>query len=697
MRKILLLPTLLLLQITAFSQNPKREVRAAWLTTHSAIDWPNLPNTNTNQASQKQKILDILDSYKNLNINTVFFQVRNISDAMYKSNLVPWSTLLTGTYNGTPPNLFDPLQFVIDEAHKRGLELHAWLNPYRVATSVSSYNSLPSTHPAKQAGIRVLVNGAVHYLDPGLTAVRNHIKAVVSEIVNNYDVDGIHYDDYFYQTNLSTQDATTFADEPRGYTNIDDWRRNNITLLISETNATIKAIKPWVKLGVSPSGIYRSKTAQYPEGSDTGTGTTQHYNSHYADTKVWLEQSLLDYLTPQVYWYIGQTGSDFQKLIPWWNGINTTRHITIGIAAYKVGDATNYPGVFETNTNEIPQQIDMIRATSNLKGASYYNTTTLNANKNSFRTKLLASQYNTPAIIPAMTWIDNTAPAEPTTLAASLQSGKTKLTWTAPATTTDELQKVVRYAVYRSTSSTIDYNNSASLIAIIPSTDVSYTDNAVTPGAGTSYYYAVTSLDRISNESVASNIVADPTVLPVKLINFAAKKDNNRIKIEWSTASETNSDYFLIEKAGANGIFSYLDKQNSSAENTNAVRNYIAFDSNPFNGTNYYRLTQFDKNGVTSKPEFTSVDFNELIIVNAKAFPNPTQKDINFSLDNFLGKSIKTRLINLYGQVVHEEEFDTQSGSNQYQLGLKNELPKGQYILTLTDNTFKKNIKLIVL
>ncbi|WP_461486909.1 T9SS type A sorting domain-containing protein, partial [Pedobacter sp.] len=168
-------------------------------------------------------------------------------------------------------------------------------------------------------------------------------------------------------------------------------------------------------------------------------------------------------------------------------------------------------------------------------------------------------------------------------------------------------------------------------------------------------------------------------------------------KIESATTNEINNPYFLIEKAGTNGTFNYLDKQSAAPQNTNIKNNYTTWDYFPLNGTNYYRLTQFDKDGTASEPKHTFINFSELIIVSAKAFPNPTQKDINFNLENFQGKSIKAKLINLYGQVVHEEEFDTQSGYSKYQLGLKNNLPRGQYILTLFDNTFKKNIKLLVL
>ncbi|RYF25649.1 MAG: T9SS type A sorting domain-containing protein [Flavobacteriales bacterium] len=690
MRKLLLFAAIALLQITAFSQNPKREVRAAWLTTHSGLDWP---NNTTNQTLQKDRLISILESHKALGINTIYFQVRSLSDAMYPSTLVPWAQLLTGTYNGVPANNFNPLLFAIDEAHKRGMELHAWLNPYRVATTLTSYNNLPASHPAKQPGIDILTSGGIHYLDPGLSAVTNHIKAIVEEIVVNYDVDGIHFDDYFYQGSVANQDDATLTAEPRGFTlaQKEDWRRNNITLMARTINDAIKAKKSWVKFGISPSGIYRNSTNP---AIGSNTGGSQHYSVQYIDSKYIMEQDIIDYLIPQVYWYIGQGAANYNIVTPWWNTITTNRQIYIGIAAYKVDE--NQVG-WVNNPNEINNQIDIIRNLSNLKGAAFFRSLNMINDPQGIRTSLVNNRYNTPAIIPAMTWIDNVAPAEPSSLTSTLAAGKTKLDWTAPASTTDELQKVVRYAVYRSTSPTIDYSNSANLIAILPSTAITYTDNAVTPGSGTSYYYAVTSLDRISNESVSSNVVPDAITLPVKLINFAAKKDGNRVKIEWSTASELNSDYFLIEKAGIDGVFNYLAKQNSAAQNTSTIQNYATWDYNPFNGINYYRLTQFDKDGTASKPEFTSLNFNELIIVNATAFPNPTQRDINFNLENFNGKSIKTRLINLFGQVIHEEEFDTQSGANKYQLGLKTELPKGQYILSLSDNSFKKNIKLVVL
>ncbi len=690
MKRTLLILFIAFTHFMASSQNPKREVRAAWLATVTGIDWPK----TTVLATQKANMIDILDSYKELGINTVYFQVRGLSDAMYKSNIAPWATNLTGTYNKAPDENFDPLQFVIEEGHKRGMEVHAWLNPYRVASTNTSYNNLPSTHPAKQAGLRVVNNTTgTHYLDPGLTSVRNHVNQIIMEIVNNYDVDGIHFDDYFYLANIGTQDDQTFAQEPRNYgaNQKEDWRRNNITLLVTETNNSIKAAKPWVKFGISPSGIYRNSTNA---AIGTNTSGSQHYSVQYIDSKYIMEQNLIDYLTPQVYWFIGQSGANFSIITPWWNTINTNRHITIGLAAYKVGDAGQ--GAFNTNVNEISQQVNMIRSSSNLKGAAYYNTTTLNANKNNFRTSLINNQYNTPALIPVMTWIDNVAPAEPTNLVTSLSSGKTKLDWTAPANTADELQKVVRYAVYRATSPNINFDTSSSLIAVLPSSAVTYTDNGVTPGAGTSYYYAVRSLDRMSNESISSNVIADPITLPVTLTNFYAKKDGNRVRVEWTTSAELNNDYFLLEKAGNDGNFVQINKEEPKIADNQGVRNYTSWDAYPNNGVNYYRLTQVDKNGNSAKPEITALNFNELIVVNAVAYPNPTKGDINFRLDNFYGKSITAKVTNLLGQIVHEEKFEINSENNDFKLNLKSNLANGHYVLSIYNTNYNKNIKLVV-
>lgn len=698
MKKTLLFIALLFLQTTAFSQGIKREMRAAWISTVYGIDWPKATDP---AATQKTKLAGLLTSLKANGINTVYFQARTIGDALYKSNLVPWSHWLTNTYGKDPG--YDPLAFAIEEAHSRGMEIHVWLNPYRAATAASNIPSYASNHKAKTNPEWLLseVNGSstLRYLNPALAAVRNHIDDVVKELVTNYDLDGIHFDDYFYYAGVGSQDDGQFSTDPRGFTSKNDWRRDNVTLLISKLNTSIKTLKPWVKFGISPSGIYRNFT---PPGS-TKTAGLEHYTTHYADTKKWMEDGIIDYLVPQVYWAFSQTTANakFNFVTDYWNSQNFTRHLFIGLGTYRVDPADGSAWSSSIATNEIKNQIDYLRnTTANVKGAAHFTTHDLISRKagivNDAMT-LVQAQYSVPSLIPVMTWIDNIAPAAPIDLTPSLVAGKTKLTWTAPAATTDELQKVVRYAVYRSTNANIDFDNASNVIAVISGAATTYTDVAVTPGSGTPYYYAVRSLDRMSNESTESNIVPDGVTLPVQLLAFNAKKDNNRVKIEWSTASELNSDYFLIEKAGENGIFTFLDKQNSATSNSTALKNYIAWDYNPANATNYYRLTQVDKNGVVATPVVTSLNYNELMVVNVNVFPNPTPQDINFTIAGFSGTSVIARLINLNGQLIHKESFNTTNGTQQFKLNLRKSLPAGSYILSLYDKTFHKNIKVIVL
>ncbi len=697
MKRILLIVILLILQDTAFSQGAKREMRAVWISTVYGIDWPVATDA---AATQKSKLAAIFTSLKANGINTVYFQARTIGDALYKSDIVPWSHWLTNTYGKDPG--YDPLTFAIEEAHSRGMELHVWLNPYRAATAAANITSYTSNHKAKTNPEWLLseVNGTstLKYFNPALAAVRNHIDDVVRELLTNYDLDGIHFDDYFYYAGVGTQDDVQFSADPRGFTSKNDWRRDNVTLLISKLALSIKSLKPWVKFGISPSGIYRNFT---PPGSTATTGS-EHYITQYADTQKWMNDGLIDYLVPQVYWAFSQTTANakFNFVTDNWNTKNFTRHLFIGLGTYRVAQGETTSWASNIATNEIKNQIDYLRTSaSNVKGAAHFTTNDLLSTNVFIKAAmdLVRAQYSVPSLIPVMTWIDNVAPAAPSNLTSTLASGKTKLTWTAPANTTDELQKVVRYAVYRSTNSTIDFNNANNVIAVISSLNTtSYTDDTVTPGSGVAYYYAVRSLDRISNESVESNIVPDGITLPVQLLNFTAKKDGNKVKLEWATASELNNDYFLVEKAGADGVFSYLDQQ-TAAVATASINKYTSWDHHPANTINYYKLTQFDKNGTPANPQLTSLTFSELIVVSANVFPNPTQKNINFSVENFTGKSISVRLVNLNGQLVHKEHFNTTNGENRFTLNLKNLLPEGTYILTLSEKGFKKNIIIIVL
>ncbi|HVG40578.1 MAG TPA: family 10 glycosylhydrolase, partial [Chitinophagaceae bacterium] len=484
-------------------KSPKRELRGAWISTHFNLDWPTASQT---PAQQRTALISILEQHKATGMNVIYFQVRNQCDALYPSPIEPWSSTLTGVQGKDPG--WDPLQFAIDECHKRGLELHAWLNPYRAVATASQASSFVPGHVAKQHPEWLLNNGSTITLNPGIPAVRNYIMSVITDITQRYDVDGIHFDDYFYPPAPFNDDATYIAD-PRGFpattTGRGDWRRDNINLFIQDLYSTLTSLKPWVKFGVSPSGIYRSSTNP-AIGSNTSAGASQHYSAVYADTKKWLQSGWVDYIAPQVYWYIGQTGSDYKILIPWWNNqaING-RHIYIGQAIYKVNDAAQ--GAPWLERSQIPNQMRMNRdaAYQNVYGEIAFRTAFLRSNPLNVRDSIRLNIYKRPALLPAMAWKDNTSPPAPFELLAVKQPNNAYiLNWTKPAATSNEMDKVRQFVIYRSESPAIDISDTANLLFITPTDVTSYTDN--TTLASKTYYYTVTAVDRLYNESIPSNV-----------------------------------------------------------------------------------------------------------------------------------------------------------------------------------------------
>ena len=502
MKRLLSLLLLFSFLVATAQHPPKRELRGAWITTYASLDWPVRTQTG---AQQRTALLNILDHHRATGINSVYFQVRSQSDAMYPSPYEPWSYDLTGM-QGTNP-MWDPLQFALDESHRRGMEFHAWINPYRaVANTANAGNAAhySAAHISKTHPHWMLTVGTVQILNPGIPEVRDHIVKVIVDILRRYDVDGIHFDDYFYPSGTSG-DAAQFSADPRGFTNIADWRRDNINIFIKRVYDSITTIKPWVKFGVSPSGIYRSSTNP-AIGSPTSSGALQHYSAYFADTRKWLQEGWLDYLAPQLYWHIGQTGSDYALLVPWWNNNAFNRHIYIGIAAYKVNDPAQ--GAAWANRSQIPNQVRMNRDHANVYGEIYFRTLHLRNNPLNFRDSLRLHFYNKPALLPTMPWRDNTPPAAPSALSV-LKYGNDSvvLAWTKPPATSNELDKARQFVIYRSTSPAIDFSNTNNILAITTNDTSRFRDATIAPN--TTYYYAVTALDRFHNESVASNIAAN--------------------------------------------------------------------------------------------------------------------------------------------------------------------------------------------
>lgn len=488
---------------------PKREMRGVWISTHLSLDWP----TRTQTPDQQRAALRaILDHNVATGMNAAFLQVRSQSDALYPSNLEPWSYYLTNNQGSAPAPAWDPLQFAIDESRKRGLEFHAWINPYRaVANTATESNTAQyaANHVSRTHPEWMLQVGTVKILNPGLAGVREHVTRVIMDIVERYDVDGIHFDDYFYPAGTINDDAA-YAADPRGFAATAagraDWRRDNINLLIAGVNDRIRATKPWVKFGVSPSGIYRSSTDP-AIGSPTSAGASQHYVSNFADTRAWLRAGWVDYLAPQVYWYIGQTGSDYKLLVPWWNENAFGRHMYIGLADYKMG-TTGW-----TDPKQVASQIALNRAQPQIAGQIHFRHAFLQANPLGYRTDLQQNVYQRPALIPPMPWKSTVAPQAPSGLRATQSDNAVVLSWTQADDGRDELDKARQFAVYRSADAGIDIEASHNLLGVTRGLANAYADTKVQPGQY--YYYTVTALNRLSNESGASNVVSNDFEPPV--------------------------------------------------------------------------------------------------------------------------------------------------------------------------------------
>jgi uncharacterized lipoprotein YddW (UPF0748 family) len=505
MKNLTILLIAIFISSTLFAQSipPKREFRGAWIATVTNIDWP----SGTNPEAQKQQLITLLNGLKAVNVNAIMFQIRPECDALYQSNIEPWSRWLTGT-QGTPPSPFyDPLQFAIDEAHKRGMELHAWFNPYRAVRAVTGNGSYPQSanHVTSLHPDWILQVGNVKFLNPGLQEVRDYVTSVFLDVATRYDVDGIHIDDYFYVEGITTQDAATFTNYPRGFTNLGDWRRDNVNILIEQINDSLMAVKPWIKWGVSPRGIWR-------DGVPPGIVGNDNYSSIYCDAMAWLHNRSIDYINPQLYWAFGG-GQDYAKLMPWWAdsaGAND-RHMYVGHAVYRINS-----GINPFNATEIPRQIRLNRTDNDCQGSVLYNTSTTLANPLGFYDSLRNDLYRYPALPPIMDWKDIVPPNPIQNIRFErLANGQAGLAWDLPQTASDG-DSAKRYVVYRFNYSNIqqsDLDNSANILNIEGSRQ---SIPGEPPSPTGPYYFVVTTLDRNNNESTMSSVLqVNPPPVPV--------------------------------------------------------------------------------------------------------------------------------------------------------------------------------------
>lgn len=434
----------------AVTPSPKRDFRGAWLSTVWAIDWPSHRDiTEEAVKSQKVELRNILTNYEKCNINACYFQVRGMSDAMYDSKYEPWSQYLTGK-RGLAPT-YDPFQYLIDEAHARGIEVHAWINPYRYATSEENYGRLATdysnTHPDW------LINcGGIHILNPGLPAVREQIVNIVVDILEKYDVDGIVFDDYFYQSGmLDEYDDALYAKYNPDSLERGDWRRRQVNLMVQDVYNAIKARKPWCRFGISPAGVAASSKAIADKYGITPcpSGSDWQYNQIYAEPVQWLVDQSIDYISPQVYWTIG-AAADYAKITPWWymvaNHFGRHCYISQSLSSLshtktmpaKISDRENAAAATNFYADEISNQI-MINHSSAKEGAPgtvFFSSKQIA--KTGFIKTIVRDVYTRKALVPVLTWFK---PAEQQGLVTNLKREGQTLTW-------DYAVEGQRYGVY---------------------------------------------------------------------------------------------------------------------------------------------------------------------------------------------------------------------------------------------------------
>lgn len=381
------------------------EFRGVWIATVENIDWPSQKNLSVER--QKAEFINILDAHQRNGINAIIMQIRPAADAFYPSALEPWSEYLTGKQGLAPAPFYDPLAFMIEESHKRGMEFHAWINPYRAVFNVLK-SSVADNHITKVHPEWFLTYGTIKYFNPGLPEVRNYVTEIVHDLVKRYDIDGLHMDDYFYPYRITGKefpDDQAFKIFGNGMTK-DAWRRSNCDSIIKNIYDIICLTNMRVKFGISPFGVWRNRT-QDTLGSNTKAGTT-NYDDLYADILLWLNNGWIDYVVPQLYWECNHKLCDYNELAEWWAKHSYGKHLYIGHGVYRAGTNNAW-----RDKNELPNQIKQARNYSTIQGSAFFSSKDLVKNGNGWGDSLRNNYYALPAIVPPMGWIDSVLPLAP--------------------------------------------------------------------------------------------------------------------------------------------------------------------------------------------------------------------------------------------------------------------------------------------
>lgn len=499
---VFLLTLLFSLSLYAQLPQPKREFRGAW------IQMINGQFMGMDRDQMQQNLTHQLDELKACRVNTIIFQVRGEADAMYASQLEPWTRFLSGQQGVAPNPYWDPLEWMIKECHRRGMELHAWINPYRAKTKTT--NQLAASHPYNKHPERFFAYDNLLLFNPGLQENRDYICQVVADIVSRYDIDGLHIDDYFYPYPNGTPlpDADTFKAHSNGFTDIADWRRYNVNLLIRQIHATIKQIKPWVAFGVSPFGIYHNaKTTNSTQGGvnlpGSATNGLQNYDDLYADILYWTQQGWCDYLVPQLYWEIGHKAADYTTLVKWWSKHVDNCPLIVG---QDIERSVRAKDLNNPQINQLPEKFRLQRTLPHIQGNCLWYSAAVVRNEGNAAVALKEMFQSEYALPIAYDNDHKRLPAKVKSLGLHNKDGKLYLYWLPPKYK-NVAQEAVKYVVYCfGKGEKIDIGRNDRIIAVTPTNvlDIStYAQN----GPQT---YVVTAFDRMRHESKPAKVKYKP-------------------------------------------------------------------------------------------------------------------------------------------------------------------------------------------
>ena len=486
---MLLMAMMLMFQSSSLMAQNKREFRGAWIQCVNG----QFMGKSTHQI--QTMLSRQLDELQKDGVNAIIFQVRAECDALYPSKIEPWSKFLTGVQGKAPSPYWDPLQWMIDQCHSRGMELHAWINPYRAkhgSTSLSqvSPGSVVKTRPDLCFNYDNLV-----LLNPGLQEAADYTCRVAADIVSRYDIDGFHIDDYFYPypaAGKQIPDQQLFRQQGRGFRDIGDWRRDNVSRFVKQLGETIHAVKPWVKFGVSPFGIYRNR-----RNSSIGSNTfgLQNYDDLYADVLLWVNNGFIDYCVPQIYWEIGNKAADYKTLIQWWNKYAGNRPLYIG---EDIERTAKYPDPVNPRSHQLPAKHRLHQQMNNVQGTVLWYAQTAADNVGNIGHTLRNYYWKYPALPPLMPFLDNKAPKAVKSLKMEWTAQGPMLIWKAPKASRRKWGDVAtRFAIYRfEKGAKVDLRDVSALQAVVYGTSykLPYVKNR-------KYTYVVTALDRVGNES----------------------------------------------------------------------------------------------------------------------------------------------------------------------------------------------------